>query len=70
MISEPYEKYGGLLRGGTYATVCVAIFRDNPFGIVVRDNWVLTVENGHVHELALGLDRCSDLSAFIELKRR
>jgi hypothetical protein len=69
MISKPYEKYGGLLRGGTYAAVCIAIFRDNPFGIVVRDNWVLTFENGHPHELALGLDRCSDLSAFTELKQ-
>jgi hypothetical protein len=70
MISKPYEKYGGLFRGGTYAAVCIAIFRDNPFGIVVRDNWVLTFENGQVHELALGLDRCSDLSAFTELKQR
>jgi hypothetical protein len=32
-ISKPYEKYGGLFRGGTYAAVCVAIFRDNPFGM-------------------------------------
>ena len=69
MISKPYEKFGGLFRGGTYAAVCVAIFRDNPFGIVVRDNWVLTVENGHVHELALGLEKCSDLSAFTELRQ-
>jgi hypothetical protein len=70
MISKPYEKYGGLLRGGTYAAVCVVIFRDNPFGIVVRDNWVLTFEDGHVHQLALGLDSCSDLSGFTELNRQ
>jgi hypothetical protein len=70
MISKPYEKYGGILRGGTYAAVCVAVSRDNPFGIVVRDFWVLTIENGRVHELALGLDKCADLSAFTELKRR
>jgi hypothetical protein len=69
-ISTPYEKYGGLFRGGTYAAVCVAIFRDNPFGVVVRDNRVLTFENGQVKELALGLDTCSDLSAFTELKQQ
>jgi hypothetical protein len=69
-ITKPYEKWGGLLRGGSYAVVCVAIFRDNPFGIVVRDNWVLTIENGKPHELALGMDTCADLSPFTELKPR
>jgi hypothetical protein len=69
-ISKPYEKYGGLFRGGTIPAVCVAIFRDNPFGIVVRDNWVMTIENGRVSPLQLGLDTCSDLSPFTELKQR
>jgi hypothetical protein len=57
-------------RGGTYAAVCVAIFRDNPFGIVVRDNWVLTFDNGQVKDLAYGLEKCSDFSSFTELMQR
>ena len=69
-ISKPYEKYGGLFRGGSSAAVCVAIFRDNPLGIIVRDNWVLTFENGQVKELAYGLEKCSDFSAFTELTQR
>ena len=70
MISVPYNKYGGILRDGTIPAVCVAIYRDNPLGMVVRDNWVLTVENGRVQELAIGLDTCSGLSPFKELRRR
>jgi len=70
IISKPYEKYGGLFRGGTYAAACVAIFRDNPIGVVVRDNWVLTFENGQVKELAYGIESCSDFSAFTELTQR
>src|SRR4051812_38406670 len=60
-ITKPYEKWGGLLHGGSFSAVCVAIFRDNPFGIVVRDNWVLTIKNGRIEYRALGLDRCSNL---------
>jgi len=69
MITPPYNKYGSIFRGGTIPAVCVAIFRDNPFGIVVRDNWVLTVENGRVLNLAIGFDTCSGFSPFNELKR-
>ena len=50
--------------------VCVAIYRDNPFGIVVRDNWVMTIEIGCVKEMAKGLESCSELLPFRELKRR
>jgi hypothetical protein len=69
-ISKPYERYGGLFRGGTFTAVCVAIFRDNPLGIVVRDNRVLTFEEGRVKEVAMGLEACSELSPFTELKPR
>jgi hypothetical protein len=70
MITPPYEKFGGLFRGGTFPAVCVAIFRNNPFGIVVRDNWVLTIENGQVKKSSLGLEQCAPLSPFNELKSR
>jgi hypothetical protein len=68
-ITPPYEKYGGLFRGGTMPAVCIAIYRDNPLGILVRDNRVLTWENGQLQEVELGTDSCTDLSPFIELKR-
>jgi hypothetical protein len=67
-ITPPYERYGGLLHGGTIAAICVAIYRNNPFGILVRDNRVFTFDNGQVHEIMLGVEPCSDLSPFTELK--
>jgi hypothetical protein len=66
-ITKPYERWGGLLRGGTFTAVCVAVFRDNPFGIVVRDNWVVSYEGGEIKPIALGMESCSDLSPFPEL---
>jgi hypothetical protein len=48
MITKPYEEWGGLFRGGTFTAVCIAIFRDNPFRIVVRDNVVLLCMIGQV----------------------
>jgi hypothetical protein len=70
MISKPFEKYGGILRGGTYAVVCVEIVRDNVLGIPVRDDFILTYEHGRVTELLQGLSPCSNLSPFTELKER
>ena len=69
-ISKPWEKWGGLLRGGTMPAVCVAIYRENPFGIQVRDNWVFTAENGQVHEIAFGTDPCDADYPFNELTKR
>jgi len=70
----PAWKPSGLLwwhfRRGAIPAVCVAIFRDNPFGIVVRDNWVLTIENGQVQDLAIAFDTCAGLFLFNELMRR
>jgi hypothetical protein len=68
-ITPPYEKSRGLFRGGTTPAVCIAIYRDNPLGILVRDNRVLTWEDGQLREVELGMDSCTDLSPFIELKR-
>ena len=68
-ITKPYIKHG-LLGGGTDAAVCVAVFRDNPFGIVARDNWILTIDRGRIRQLGIGLDRCEDLGPFPELTAR
>ena len=66
-ITKPYERWGGLLKGGTVTVICVAVFRDNPLGIVVRDNWVFRFEGGEIKPTALGMDQCSDLAPFPEL---
>jgi hypothetical protein len=68
-ITTPYERWGGLLQGGTVRVVCVTVFRDNPFGIVVRDNWVFSFEGGAIKPTTLGMDSCSDLSPFPELMK-
>jgi hypothetical protein len=67
-ITPPYQRYGGVFQGGSFPAVCIAIYRDNPFGILVRDNIVLTVKNGQVQEVGLGTEPCTDLSPFTELK--
>lgn len=68
-MTAPYERWGGLFRGGTFTAICVAVFRDNPFGIVVRDNWVVAFEDTRVRPVALGTERCEPLMPFPELMR-
>lgn len=68
-ITPPYERYGGLFRGGTMPAVCVALYRNNPFGILVRDNLVFAYVDGKMRSILLGTESCSDLSEFTELKR-
>jgi hypothetical protein len=68
-ITKPYERWGGLLSGGTFTAVYVAVFRDNPFGIIVRDNWVVKYEDGQIKPVAKGTESCSDLSPFPELMK-
>jgi hypothetical protein len=68
-ITAPYERWGGLLHGGTITCLCVAVFRDNPFGIVVRDNWVFDFDGDRVRPVALGMERCEPLTPFPELMK-
>jgi hypothetical protein len=67
-ITAPYQRWGGLLRGGTMNCVCVAIDRNNALGIVVTDHRVFIYENGKVQEVLAGTESCNSLSAFPELK--
>ena len=70
-ISKPYAKYGGILRGGTYPVVCVAVSRDHPMGHVVHSKWIMTFDEGKVKQLLnSGLDPCDNLRPYPELKRR
>ena len=45
-ISRPSVMWAGLLAGGNLPGVCAVIFRENPFGMVVRDTWQITFKNG------------------------
>jgi hypothetical protein len=65
-ISLPYYKYMGESRDSTVA-VCVAIYRYDPTGKIVRDTLILAVENGQVQELRRVLDECWNFSVFTEL---
>jgi hypothetical protein len=66
-ISLPYYKYRGESHDSSLA-VCVAIYRDDPAGRIVRDTLILAVEDGQVQELRRVLDECWNFSAFTELK--
>jgi hypothetical protein len=68
-ITAPYERWGGLFKGGTFTALCVAIFRDNPFGIVVRDNYVFDFDGDRVRPVAMGMERCEPLTPFPEVMR-
>jgi hypothetical protein len=68
-ISKPFDKWGGLFRGGTMTTVCVQVMVENKllFGHVSDSYFFLTVKDGQVDDLAVGTDSCKDLSPFPEL---
>jgi hypothetical protein len=68
-ITKPFEKWGGLFKGGTFAAVCVAVFRDNPLGIVVRDNWAFENDGGRIKPVELGMSHCEPLYPFPELMK-
>ncbi|GGI19181.1 hypothetical protein [Bradyrhizobium guangdongense] len=68
-ITKPYEQWGGLLRGGRFSVVCVAVFRDNPLGIVVQDNWAFENDGGRVKPVELGMGSCKPLYPFPELMK-
>jgi hypothetical protein len=53
-ITKPYMKSGGLFRGGQMPTLCVAVSRDDQFGIVVGDSWVFALEDGQLREVRIG----------------
>lgn len=68
-ITKPYERWGGLFKGGSFTAFCIAVYRDNPLGIVVRDNWVLHFDDGQIKQAGMGTESCADLSPFPELLR-
>jgi hypothetical protein len=70
-ISAPFSKWGGLLRGGTIPTVCVAVMAHSLVDPTPRYwNIFFSVEEGQVHKLAPGLDQCPPFSPFSEVRNR
>jgi hypothetical protein len=70
-ISKPFQKWGGLFHGGTMTTVCIQLTVENRilFGQISKADFFMTVKDGQVDDLAVGLDPCKDLSPFPELMR-
>jgi len=70
-ISKPHPRRGGLFTSNIVPAVCVILYRENPFGYVVDENWVMTVEGGRVRELpTIATDSCPGYSTFQELSPR
>jgi hypothetical protein len=69
-ISKPSSMWAGLLAGGTLPGVCAVIFRDNPFGSVVRDVWQITFSGGKVATAGNANISCNDTSKFHEVLGR
>jgi hypothetical protein len=70
-ISQPHARPGGLFSSSVVPAVCVILYRDNPFGQVVDENWVVTIESGRVRQLpTIDVASCPGYSTFHELLRR
>jgi hypothetical protein len=69
-ISTPSNMWAGLLAGGTLPGICAVIFRDNPFGSVVRDVWQITFSGGRVATASYANISCDNTSKFHELLGR
>jgi hypothetical protein len=79
-ISQPYEKFMGLYRGGTRTVVCVKLARPNIIGMIAVYYYLFYFTDGHADGLQqaaispafAGLIGCDDqpLTPFTELVRR
>ena len=72
-ISQPYAKWGGLIRGGTIPAVCVSIETKNMLAMHFTGYFLFTVENGQARRLGEGsnalIDKCPPFSPFHEVRR-
>jgi hypothetical protein len=73
MISQPYAKWAGLIRGGTMPAVCVSIETKNMLAMHFTGYFLFTVENGQARRLGEGsnalIDKCPPFSPFYEVRR-
>jgi hypothetical protein len=69
-ITPIYERWGGILRGGSFACVCVVVLYNDKFFGRSAQALVLTMDKGRVTHWAKGIESCSPLRPFPELRRR
>lgn len=67
-ITKPYERSRTIFVKDPVMAVCAVIFRNNMLGSLVRDNYVMTIDDGKVTGIPISFDHCEDLSPFPELK--
>jgi hypothetical protein len=69
-ISQPHARPAGLFSSSVVSAVCAVVFRDNPLGQTVTENYVMTIEDGRVGLLPnISVDSCPGYSTFHELRR-
>ena len=69
-ISRPSLMWAGLLAGGNRPGICAVIFRENPFGMAVRDTWQITFKNGAIATADYANVACDNTSKFPEVLGR
>ena len=69
-ISRPSVMWAGLLASGNLPGVCAVIFRENPFGMVVRETWQITFKNGAIATADYANIACDHTSKFPEVLGR
>jgi hypothetical protein len=70
-ISQPHARPGGVFSSSVVPAVCAIVFRNNPLGQIVSENYVMTIEGGRVRQLpTIDVDSCPGFSTFHELLRR
>jgi hypothetical protein len=69
-ISRPFVMWAGIFAGGNLPGVCALIFRENPFGSVVRDTWQITFKDGAVATAGYANIACDNTSKFHEVLGR
>jgi hypothetical protein len=70
-ISQPHARPAGLFSSSVVPAVCAILFRDNPLGQTVSENYVMTIADGRVRQLpTIDLESCPGFSTFHEVLRR
>jgi hypothetical protein len=68
-ISQPVEKWAGLISGGNRPAVCVVIHRETPLFAEARDCWLITFAGGSIASAGYSYEGCdcAGFSPFVEV---
>jgi hypothetical protein len=71
-ISQPFEQWTGLIRGGTRPVVCVELFRETVLFPEARDIWFFSFQDNQVEDAWIGggYATCPNVSPLQELSRK